>query len=110
VKMKDKNGKVTELTGTTIQLMKSMYQSAINVLVVRWQGLPQENVNAIAGSFAGCFKALTDASWGVWRSTSTSWMHPAVPISGLVKSMGISQPTSMELVGFGDSGATSEIP
>lgn len=109
VKMKDKNGRVTELQGPMIQLMKSMYQASLNMLVVSWQGLPQENVNVAAGSFAGCFKAMTDANWGVWRSSSTSWMHPGVPISGLVKSVGLSQPTTLELVGFGD-GATSEIP
>jgi hypothetical protein len=110
VKMKDKNGRVTVLEGPMIQLMRSMYQSSVNMLVVSWQGLPQENVNVTAGVFAACFKAMTDASWGVWRSSATSWMHPGVPISGLVKSVGISQPTTMELVGFGESGATSEIP
>jgi hypothetical protein len=110
VKMKDKHGKVTELQGPAIQLMRSAYQASINMLVVSWQGLPQETTSVVAGTFTACFKAMTDASWGVWRSTATSWMHPAVPISGLVKSVGISQPTTMELVGFGDSGATSEIP
>lgn len=110
VKMKDKQGKVTELQGPMIQLMKSMYQSSVNMLAVSWVGLPHESVNVVAGSFGGCFKAVTDASWGIWRSSATTWMHPTVPISGLVKSVGISQPTTMELVGFGDSGATSEIP
>ena len=110
VKMKDKQGKVTELQGPMIQLMKSAYQSSVNMLAVSWQGLPQESVGVVAGNFAACFKAMTDASWGAWRSTATSWMHPSVPISGLVKSVGISHPTTMELVGFGDSGATSEIP
>ncbi len=110
VKMKDKNGKITELKGPMIQLMRSMYQGAVNMLAVSWQGLPQENVSVIAGNFTGCFKARTDASWGPWHASSTTWMHPAVPISGLVKSVGIDHPTSMELVGFGDSGATIEIP
>jgi len=110
VKMKDKNGRVTELEGPMIQLMKSTYQSSVNMLVVSWQGLPQESVNVTAGRFTGCFKAMTDASWGVWRSSAMSWMHPNVPISGLVKSVGMSQPMTMELVGFGDEGATSEIP
>jgi hypothetical protein len=111
VKMRDKKGRVTELQGPMIQLMKSAYQSSVNMLAVTWQGLPQETVSAIAGTFAGCFKAMTDASWGAWHSTAISWMHPMVPISGLVKSVGISQPTTMELVGFGDrGGATSEIP
>jgi hypothetical protein len=110
VKMKDKKGQVTELQGPMIALMKSVFQSSVNMLSVSWVGLPQETVNVVAGPFGGCFKAVTDASWGVWHSSATSWMHPTVPISGLVKSVGISSPSTMELVGFGDSGATSEIP
>lgn len=34
----------------------------------------------------------------------------AVPINGLVKSVGIDNPNTIELVAFGDSGATSELP
>jgi hypothetical protein len=110
VKTKDKNGKVTEIEGPMIQLMRSMWQGAINMLAISWQGLPQEDAAVVAGSFAGCFKARTDASWGGWHSTSTTWMHPVVPISSMVRSVGIDKPTTMELVGFGETGATSEIP
>jgi hypothetical protein len=39
-----------------------------------------------------------------------SWSHPAVPLSGMVKSQGIDSPTTMELVAFGESGAKSELP
>ena len=110
VKMKDKKGQVTEFEGPMLQLMKSIWQSSINMLAVSWQGLPQETMPVIAGTFTNCFKARTDASWGAWRSVSTTWMHAAVPISGLVKSAGIDHPTTMDLVGFGETGATSEIP
>lgn len=110
VKTKDKDGKIAELQGPTIQLMRSSYQNALNMLAVAWQGLPQESVKVVAGNFTGCYKARTDATWGVWRSSSVSWMHPVVPISGLVKSTGLDRPTSMELVGFGETGGTSEIP
>jgi hypothetical protein len=110
VKMKDKNGKLTELQGPMIQLMRSLWQGSVNMLAVSWQGLPQENMAVIAGNFILCFKARTDASWGAWRSVSTTWMHPAVPLSGLVKSVGVDKPVTMELVGFGETGAVSEIP
>jgi len=110
VKLKDKSGKISEVDGAALSLMRSLWQGSINMLAVSWQGLPQESMPVIAGTFNGCFKARTDASWGVWRSVSTTWMHPLVPISGLVKSAGIDHPTSMELVGFGETGATSEIP
>jgi hypothetical protein len=110
VKMKDKKGRVTELEGPMIQLMRSAYQGSVNMLAVSWQGLPRESANVVAGHFSDCYKARTDASWGVWHAASTAWMHPMVPISGLVKSEGVDHPTSMELVGFGEVGATSEIP
>lgn len=110
VKMKDKKGKVSEIQGPMIQFMKAALQGSVNMLAVSWQGLPQEPMNVVAGYFTACFKARTDASWGAWRSVSTSWMHASVPISGLVKSVGIDHPTSMELVGFGEMGAFSEIP
>jgi len=110
VKLMDKHGKVTEIQGPMIQLMKSVWQSSVNMLAASWQNLPQESVDVVAGNFVLCFKARTEASWGVWHAASTTWMHPVVPISGLVKSVGIDKPSTMELVGFGDEGAKSEIP
>jgi hypothetical protein len=110
VKTKDKNGKLSEFQGPELQIMKPVWQGAVNMLAVSWQGLPQEAMNVVAGNFAACFKARTHASWGGWHTASTSWMHPAVPISGLVRSEGIDRPSTMELVGFGEAGATSELP
>jgi hypothetical protein len=109
VTMKDNKGNVTKLDGPMLSLMRSMYQGAVSTLVVNWQGLPQENATVPGGNFAGCYKTRTDAAWGPWKSASTAWSHPAVPISGLVRSQGIDQPTSMELTAFGLTGAVSEL-
>ena len=108
VSIKDSKGHVTNLDGPMLSLMRSMYQGALSTLVMSWQGLPQEDAAVPAGTFAGCFRARTDATWGPWHSANTSWSHAAVPLSGLVKSQGIDKPTSMELVDFGLTGATSE--
>jgi hypothetical protein len=108
VSMKDKNGHVTNIDGPLLQMLKSTYQSTLSTLVISWQGLPQEDASVPAGTFAGCFRARTSAQWGPWHSANNSWSHAGVPISGLVKSQGIDKPTSMELVEFGMSGATSE--
>jgi hypothetical protein len=108
VAIKDKNGRVTNLDGPMLSLMRSTFQGAVSTLIINWQGLPQEDAAAPAGKFAGCFKARTDASWGPWHSANTSWSHAAVPISGLVRSEGIDKPTTMELVDFGLTGAVSE--
>ena len=108
VAIKDKNGRVTNLDGPMLSLLRSSYQGALSTLVMSWQGLPQEDAAVPAGTFAGCFRARTDASWGPWHSANTSWSHAAVPLSGLVKSQGVDKPTSMELVDFGLTGAVSE--
>jgi hypothetical protein len=109
-KFKDKQGRVTEIQGPMIQANRGLWQASVNMLAVRWQGLPQEATSVVAGNFMACFKASTDASWGIWRATSMTWMHPVVPINGLVKSVGMDRPATVELVGFGEIGATSEIP
>jgi hypothetical protein len=108
VSIKDRNGHVTTLDGPMLSLLRSSYQGALSTLVLSWQGLPQEDASVPAGTFAGCFRARTDASWGPYHSANTSWSHAAVPLSGVVKSQGIDKPTSMELVEFGLTGATSE--
>ena len=37
-----------------------------------------------------------------------SWSHPAVPLSGAVRSQGVDHPFTMELAAFGTSGAVSD--
>jgi hypothetical protein len=109
-KVKDRDGRVTELQGPQLQAGRPTWGSSVNMLAVAWQGLPQEAMSVVAGNFMACFKARTDPSWGAWHAAATTWMHPAVPISGLVKSIGLDRPTTVELVGFGEIGAVSEIP
>jgi hypothetical protein len=108
VSMKDKDGHVTNIDGPVLSMLRNSYQSTLSTLTLSWQGLPQEDAAVPAGTFAGCFRARTDATWGPWHSANTSWSHAAVPLSGLVKSQGVDKPTSMELVDFGLTGATSE--
>ena len=110
VKTKDGNGKIQEFEGPAIQLMRPAWQGVVNMLAVSWQGHQQEDMNVVAGNFAACIKARTDANWGGWYASSVTWMHPAVPINSLVMAAGTDRPSSMELVGFGDTGAASEIP
>lgn len=106
--MKDNKGNVTIFEGPLLSMMRGTYKEMMATMVITWQGLPQENAVVPAGAFASCFKGRTDVAWGPWRSATTSWSHPAVPISGMVKAVGIDKPTTMELVDFGTSGAVSE--
>jgi hypothetical protein len=111
VKMKDAKGTVTELPPEMLAMMRGTYRNLLQMVTVSWQGLPQENIAVPAGSFAGCFKAQTEASFGPFQSQNLSWSHPAVPLSGLVRSQGVDKPTTFELVAFGEKGGgLSEIP
>ena len=109
VVMKDRNGHVNSFDGPMLQMMQGMYRGAVSNLIVTWQGQPQEDAVVPAGKFTGCFKMRSDAQWGPWKTSSTSWSHSAVPLSGMVRSEGIDHPSTMELIAFGLSGAVSEL-
>jgi hypothetical protein len=109
VKTRDQKGNVTEMPPPVIQMMQSTYRGAVAMLVINWRGLPQESVSVQAGRFDACFRARTEAQWGPWRSIADSWAHPAVPLSGTVRSQGVDKPFTMELAAFGLSGAVSEM-
>jgi hypothetical protein len=100
---------VNSFEGPTLQLVRGLYASAIKGLVVSWQGLPQEDAAVIAGVFVGCFKAQTAAAFGPVHRESVTWSHPAVPISGLVRSQSLDGHENMELVAYGETGAVSEL-
>jgi hypothetical protein len=104
----DKRGNVNPMPPAMMPLLQSTFKSAISALVINWQGLPQESTAVPAGRFDGCFRARSEAQWGPYKSTADSWRHPAVPVSGLVRSQGIDHPFTMELVAFGTTGATAD--
>jgi hypothetical protein len=104
VKTRDRKGNVTELPPNMMPLLQATYKGVVASMVIRWQGLPQEDAAVPAGHFGGCYKARTDAQWGPWRSVADTWAHPAVPLSGAVRSQGVDHPFTMELVAFGLSG------
>ena len=104
----DKRGNVNPMPPAMMPLLQSTFRSALAALVINWQGLPQESAAVPAGRFDGCFRARTEAQWGPYRSTADSWRHPAVPVSGLVRSQGLDHPFTMELVAFGMTGATPD--
>jgi len=108
VSTKDAKGNVQEMPPPVISMMQSTYRGVLSTMIINWQGLPQESATVPAGRFDGCYKARTDAQWGPWRSVADSWSHPAVPLSGAVRSQGVDHPFTMELAAFGTSGATSE--
>jgi hypothetical protein len=72
-------------------------------------GSPQEDVTVPAGTFRGCYKRQQKVATGKAAAESTVWLHPAVPITGLVKSEEIGKPNKTELLTYGTTGAKSEV-
>ena len=108
-KTRDARGNVNELPPSVMPMVQSLYKSVVASLVMSWQGLPQAPTAVPAGNFDGCFHTQGQVQFAGFKSTAESWSHPAVPLSGLVRSKGIDHPTTMELIAFGMSGATSEL-
>ena len=104
----DRRGNVNPMPPAMIPFLQSTLRGALATLAINWQGMPQEDAVVPAGRFQGCYRARSEAQWGAWTSTADSWRHPAVPLSGLVRSQGVDHPFTMELVAFGMSGATAD--
>ena len=108
VRIKDNNGEITDYPPAMLGILRSTWNGVLESLVIRWEGLPQEDATAPAGTFEGCWKGRSKASWGPYSATSTVWSHTNVPISGAVKTVGEDKQFTMELIAFGDTGAQSE--
>jgi len=109
VKIKDRKGNVTEVDPNLLPITQAIYRNALTTLSLGWEGKPQEDVQAAAGTFARCYKVQADVAWGPWHGARVSWSHPAVPLSGLVRSRRLDRRGTLELVNFGEEGAQSEL-
>ena len=106
-KIKDTKGQVTEYPENMIGLMNSILRGNMGPIAIDWTNMPQEDATVPAGKFTGCYKTRTQVSFAGFVTASTALGHTAVPLSGLVRSMG-DKGESMELVAYGTSGAQSE--
>jgi hypothetical protein len=101
------DGKVTEYPSNMLGILKSVWKPFVNNLIIRWVDLPREDAQVPAGTFVGCYKQRTSVTFGPYGGTNDSWSSPAVPINGLVHSVGVDKPSSIDLIAFGTTGATS---
>jgi hypothetical protein len=108
VKTKDTKGRVNELPRELMPMLQATYRDVVSTLVIHWQGLPQESTTVPAGRFDACYRRRSEVQFGPWKSVADNWSHPAVPMSGAVRSVGVDKPFTMELVAFGFSGATDD--
>jgi hypothetical protein len=69
---------------------------------------PQEDVTVAAGTFQGSFKGEQTMRFLQAEITADVWWHPEVPLTAMVKLVDRAQGGhTLELLGFGDEGATS---
>ena len=101
------DGKLHDYPPGMLGLFRSLYKPIVENLVVDWNNLPREDTRVTAGEFHGCFKHRAAFSFGPYHQTSDGWSHPLVPINGLVRSVGVDKPITMELTAFGTEGAKS---
>jgi hypothetical protein len=71
--------------------------------------LPREDVDVPAGHFAQTARSTTTVSMGAKSFDFTAWVHPEVPLGGLVKGRA-SDGTDALLLAYGQDGATSVLP
>jgi hypothetical protein len=103
------NGKLVEYPPGTMQMMQGLWKPVLSNFVIDWSAsAPREAVSAGAGQFEGCYRRRMRLSVGPYQTESDAWLHPAVPINGIVRSETIGKnPSLSELIAFGNEGATS---
>ena len=109
-RVKMPNGRTKELRGRQLEVSRAGYLRVLGPLFVpALQGKPQERQAVPAGSFDGCYRHQRPLAFGQLDGEATVWVHPSVPITGLVKAVDKTQVTTAELVDYGLSGARTSM-
>jgi hypothetical protein len=72
-------------------------------------GTPREKLSAPAGTFEGCSKLEHTITFAELDGASTLWLHPSVPLTGLVRATLSSGEATIELVDFAAQGARTSM-
>jgi hypothetical protein len=100
-----KDGKVSVIEGPAISMFKGLMKSSWEKLVVSVSSPSDGGTVAVpAGSFAGT-SVIKSTSKVMGKTIETeSWIHPSVPVNGMVKAMTADGKTVTELLSFGTDG------
>jgi hypothetical protein len=93
----------------TLMTVREQYRSSLDLLATSFNTEQKDDARVPAGLFIGCYKVQTAGPWGPWHTPSVVCSHPSVPLSGVVRAKAVGKASVMELVGFGLSGAESEL-
>jgi hypothetical protein len=109
IKMKDKDGKISQIDGVALSFTKGMYKKMLPSMNVNVNGEDGGMVSVPGGTFSNTLKFTTEVSFWGSKHTSQTWCHADVPINGLVKSVSTEDNIEMELLDFGTTGAKSSL-
>lgn len=104
------NSEMRELREDKLGPTADGYKKALaDVFVPNLAGTPQEDVSVPAATFRGAYKRQQKLDVSDGSPDQVVWLHPAVPISGVVKSEEVGKAGKTELLTWGTSGAKSEM-
>ncbi len=108
VKIRDKDGDVQTIDGMTLSLAKGAYSKALTGIAMKFDPeLGMAMVRVPAGTFNGCTKAMSKVETFFGDYESESYLHPKVPLNGVVRSISKDNGAVTELLEFGTNAKAS---
>jgi hypothetical protein len=108
IKIKDEDGKIQTIDGVTLSMVKGTYSKALTGLVVKFEAeMNMATVRVPAGTFNGCTKATAKVETFFGDYESDTYLHPKVPLNGMVKSISKDNDAVTELIEFGSNAKSS---
>lgn len=108
IKMRDDDGEVTTIDGMTLSMVKGTYSKVLSGLIVKFDAEPSTaTVRVPAGTFNGCTKATARVESFFGDYESETYLHPRVPLNGIVRAVAKDGDTVTELIEFGTNAKPS---
>jgi hypothetical protein len=109
-KIRMPNGLLKEIRGPELQPTEAAYKKMIGDLFSpSLSGSAQTDVTTLAGTFRRCYRRQGRLGFSGSDAESAIFIHPGVPLSGVVKSQSTDSKLTLELLAFGTEGAQSEL-
>lgn len=104
------NGLTKEIRGAELKPTEAAYKRMVDDLFrTSLRGSPQSDVTTPAGTFRGCYRQNTKLGFSGDNAEMSVWIHPGVPLSGVVKAETTDRAWTVQLLAFGTEGAESEL-
>lgn len=102
IKIKDDEGNIQVLDGMALTLVKSSYSKMLTGIAMDFTAeMGMAVVRVPAGTFNGCTKGNSKVETFFGDYESEVYLHPKVPLNGVVRSVSKDNDAVMELIEFG---------